>query len=359
LSVVGVQQETTLKGCEMNVVIVDKRGSALWIAANNRANVDSYQVVAALDYLQPRLLIKAISKLNPNLVVFAWRGCLVDIAKDYWSMRALKKMDQKISIGVTVPDHVYDNKSNSNPKFHPLLFCDYFLVSSKILYKIYRDSPYAAKLAGILHDVPDYRYIEELNMKSRPGRPKKTIIWVGNSKWGKNHGYVDHKGLDLIMMPVFKMLLQHDPDFKLIVIDSSIAYLDNHRVLEKIQSADVLIQTSASEGTGLPVIEAAGLGTLVITTRVGIVPEIFDGSLARLICSRNPREITRAILSEYPIQKEIKELLHGAYTNYLEECLLESIGPRKMLATNGDWRLQRGYQIISIRWLLRHLRAIH
>jgi glycosyltransferase involved in cell wall biosynthesis len=143
------------------------------------------------------------------------------------------------------------------------------------------------------------------------------------------------------------------------VIDSSIAYLDNHRVLEKIQAADVLIQTSASEGTGLPVIEAAGLGTLVITTRVGIAPEIFNESLARLICNRDPEEITRTILSEYPIQKEMKALLHGAYTNYLEECLLESIGPRKILATNGAWRLQRGYKLISIRWLLRHLRATH
>jgi glycosyltransferase involved in cell wall biosynthesis len=341
----------------MNVVIVDKRGSALWIAANNRSNVDSYQVIAALDYRQPRLLIRAILEFKPNLVVFAWRGCLRNLANDYWSMRALRDADQKISIGVTIPDHVDDNDSNSRPKFHPLLFSDYFLVTSKLLYETYQESPYASRLAGILHDVPDYIYIDELNLKPRPDGPKKTIIWVGNSKWGQNHGYVDHKGLDLVMKPAFEILRQHDPEFQLIVIDSSVAYLENHRVLEKIQSADVLIQVSISEGTGLPIIEAAGLGTLVITTKVGIAQELLGGSLARLICERDSEEVAKAILSLYPIQKETKELLDGAYRDYLTECLHESIGPREILATNGSWRFQRGHRLFSIKWFLRHLRA--
>jgi glycosyltransferase involved in cell wall biosynthesis len=314
---------------------------------------------AALDYLQPRLLIKAILRLRPTLVLFAWRGCLKDIANDYWSMRLLRGTDLKISIGVTIPDHVEDNRSNPSANYHPLLFSDYFLVSSKILSELYRDSPYAARLAGILHDVPDYKYIEELNMKSRPAGPRKTIIWVGNSKWGKNHGYVDHKGLDLVMKPAFEMVRKHDPEFQLIVIDSSIAYLDNHRVLEEIQSADVLIQTSASEGTGLPVIEAVGLGTLAISTKVGIAPEIFDGSLAGLICNRNPKEIANAILSQYPIQKEIQGLLDEAYKKFLNECFGESIGPRKILATNGLWRSHQGFRLFSIKWLLRHHWASH
>jgi glycosyltransferase involved in cell wall biosynthesis len=161
------------------------------------------------------------------------------------------------------------------------------------------------------------------------------------------------------MKPAFEMVRKHDPEFQLIVIDSSIGFLDNHRVLEEIQSADVLVQTSASEGTGLPVIEAVGLGTLAITTKVGIAPEIFDGSLAGLICNRDPKEIANAILSQYPIQKEIQGLLDGAYKKFLNECFDESIGPRKILATNGLWRSHQGFRLFSIKWLLRHHWASH
>jgi glycosyltransferase involved in cell wall biosynthesis len=342
----------------MNVVVVDRRGSALWIAAKNRGNFDSYRVLAALDYSQPRFLIRAILKLNPDLVVFAWRGCLRDISNDYLSMKMLRAANDKISIGVTIPDHVDDSNSNLQEDFHPLKFSDYFLVSSKILFEIYQDSPFSARLAGILHDVPDYSYIGELNTNSRPIKSGKTIIWVGNSKWGKNHGYLDHKGLEHIMKPAFELVQQHDPEVTLIVIDSSIEYLDNHRVLELIQSADVLIQTSASEGTGLPIIEAAGLGTSVITTKVGIAPEILCGDLARQICERNPEELARRILLELPVEEERQSLLHDTYVNFIKICRTESIGPRKIISGDGLWRTHQGHRFFSIKWFIRHLRAI-
>ena len=339
----------------MNVVIVDRRGSALWIAAKNRENFDSYRVLAALDYSQPRFLIRAILTLNPDLVVFAWRGCLKDISNDYFSMKMLRKANEKISIGVTIPDHVDDSKSNLQEDFHPLTFSDYFLVSSEILFEIYQNSPFAARLAGILHDVPDYSYIEQLNANTRPIKSGKTIIWVGNSKWGKNHGYLDHKGLEHIMKPAFELVRQHDPEFTLIVIDSSIEYLNNHRVLEMIQSADVLIQTSASEGTGLPIIEAVGLGTSVITTKVGIAPEILGGALARQICERSPEELAKRILLELPVVKDTQGLLHDTYMNFLKICRRESIGPRKIIAANGLWRSHQGHRFFSIKWLIRNI----
>jgi glycosyltransferase involved in cell wall biosynthesis len=349
------QDETLLESHQMNVVIVDKRGSALWIAANNRANFDRYTVLAALDYTQPRHLIRAILALNPKYIVFAWRGCLKDIANDYSSTRMLRSLDQEILIGVTIPDHVDD--AAANVRFHPLLFADYFLVSSRILFEIYQVSPYSSRLSGILHDVPDYRYIEDLSLISPQNTSNKIIVWVGNSEWGKNQGFRDHKGLRNVMEPAYDLIRNHDSDFQLIIIDSSIDRLENYRVLEIIQSADFLIQTSFSEGTGLPLIEAAGLGTLVITTNVGVAPEILVGGLQKLICARDPELIANRVISEYPFRVQTQALLQKAYMNYLDLCREESIVPRETPVAVGLWRTHKGYRLWSIKWLLRFLRT--
>jgi len=342
----------------MNVVVVDRRGSALWIAANTRGRFDSYQVLAALDYSQPGCLIRAIIKLKPNLIVFAWRGCLKDISNDYLSMKMLRRRTDKISIGVTIPDHIDDHNHNFQEKFHPVAFSDYFLVTSQILFDIYQESLFATKLAGILHDLPDSSYIEELNKKSTFKKSGKTLIWVGNSEWGRNQGYIDHKGLELVMKPAYELVKQLDAEYKLIIVDSSVEYLDNHRVLEMIQSADILIQTSASEGTGLPVIEAAGVGTLVVTTKVGVAPEILTGELAHLLIERNHEVLATKILSGILTGENMQSLLHETYRNYLENCRTESIGPGRVLPVNGLWRLHQGRQLFSFKWFVRYLLAL-
>lgn len=341
----------------MNVVVVDKKGSALWIAAQNRGKFDSYVVLAALDYPQPRFLVKAILSLHPGLVVFAWRECLRDISNDYLSMKMLRNTMENISIGVVVPDHIEDSKSHLQRNFHPLTFSDYFLVTSKILFEVYGESSFVAQLAGVLHDLPDYDYIEKLNQQSFPTKSGKSIIWVGNSKWGKNHGYLDHKGLEEIMKPAFELVKEREPKAELIVIDSSNERFSNHRVLEMIQSADVLVQTSASEGTGLPILEAIGLGTLVITTNVGVAPEILTGVLTNQICERNPEAFAAKILSAVQMEKMPDGLLHETFRNFLKNCRTESIGPRKVIATKGLWRSHQGHRFFAIRWLIRHLLA--
>lgn len=342
----------------MNVVVVDKRGSALWIAAKNRGKFDSYLVLAALDYSQPRYLVKAILSQHPNLVVFAWRECLRDISNDYFSMKMLRNTRENFTIGVVIPDHIEDSKFNFQRKFHPLTFSDYFLVTSQILFEIYGNSQFFSKLAGILHDLPDYSYIEELNEKSRPIKSGGSIIWVGNSKWGKKQGYRDHKGLKEIMKPAFKLVQEKEPKYELIVIDSSIKRFENHSVLEMIQSADVLVQTSSTEGTGLPILEAMGLGTLVITTKVGVAPEILTGVLANQICERSPEAFAAKILSGIQIEKIPKRLLQETFRNFLQNCRIESIGPREVLATQGLWRSHQGHRLFAIRWLIRHFLAL-
>ena len=63
-----------------------------------------------------------------------------------------------------------------------------------------------------------------------------------------------------------------------------------------IRESACLIFTSNSEGTGLPLIESAYLGTPIITLKVGIAPEILKGDLESLISPRNVQVFAKKVL---------------------------------------------------------------
>jgi len=341
----------------MNVIIVDKRDSALWLAAKNREKTGLYKVFAALDFLQPSDLISAILNFEPRIIIFGWRSCVTYISNDFRSMDLLRKYKFNLKVAILIPDHLDKDYINYENKYNSLDFADYFFVTSNRLYEIYKQSPYAEKLSGVLHDIPDYEFIENLNKIDKIISKEEIIIWVGNSKWGERQGYQDHKRLSAIMLPAFELLISRDSAFRLLVIDSAIEFIENRKVLEKIHASDVLVQTSISEGTGLPLIEAAGLGTLVITTNVGVADELLTGRLSILISNPEPSEISEKIISQLPNKKELGHLLKEAYNHYITQAFKETIEPSVNIIKGGSWRQQVGNRFFSLSWFLRYLKS--
>jgi glycosyltransferase involved in cell wall biosynthesis len=341
----------------MNVIIVDKKGSALWLVAKNREKTGLYKVFAAFDYVQPSSMLSDIVKLNPKTIIFAWRSCIGFIANDLNSMRLLRKLSNDTRIAVLIPDHLSTEQVCRKGHVDPLEFADYFLVTSNKLHDIYQKSPYSEKLGGVLHDIPDVQYIENIYRGKRDIRSEQTIIWVGNSRWGVNQGFKDHKGLASLMLPAFKFASKSFTNLQLSVIDSSKKRLDNHEVLEKIYSSNLLVQTSKSEGTGLPIVEASGLGVLVLTTNVGVAEELLKDELEFLICSFNPEDLALKIISAIPREKELNIQLRDAYNNYILIALQETLDPKKFIKNTGTWRRKNGKKFISLIWLIRFLRS--
>jgi glycosyltransferase involved in cell wall biosynthesis len=332
----------------MNVIIVDRIGSALWIAAKNRERTGLYKVFVAFDYIQPSSMVSDIVKLNPKIIIFAWRSCIGFIANDFNSMRLISKLSKDTRIVVLIPDHLNTEQVCRKGHVDPLEFADYFLVTSNKLHDLYQKSSYSEKLGGVLHDIPDVQY-----------RSKKTIIWVGNSQWGVNQGFRDHKGLSRLMLPAFELASKSLATLQLLVIDSNKKRLGNHEVLKKIYSSNLLVQTSESEGTGLPIVEASGLGVLLLTTNVGVAEELLVDELEFLICSFNTEELASKIISVFSQEKELKIQLREAYNKYIFIALQETLDPMKFIKDSGTWRKRKGRKLFSLIWMMRFLKSKH
>jgi glycosyltransferase involved in cell wall biosynthesis len=191
--------------------------------------------------------------------------------------------------------------------------------------------------------------IRALNL-SRDG-----IIWVGNSKWGSNYGFVDHKGFCEIVKPLKKEFTSICPFW---LIDSSTTRTPNEEVLGKIAESEILIQASAHEGTGLPLLEAMGVGTIPITTDVGIAREILVGDLEHLIVERDKESFEIAISQVREAFLDLSNLCMSVF-----DAFIEKIAGERITWERRETRLThvRGHSHsalkIRIIWIYRYFRS--
>lgn len=303
------------------LVIVDSHQSAIGLSAHARAKITGDRVLSASEFVSPYKLLMAICKHNPAIVFFAWRGALLDILNDSAKcQRMISKLD-KTSIGILIPDLQGLEASGVESDSKLLEFVDFYLVTSSELRTLYSQS-FPTKLPhGLYRDMPDIAGINEVRKHENINREKR-IIWVGNSKWGIRQGAIDHKGLHSLVTPLVHLLKEELP-FK--VIDSSTGLLPHSVVLDEIQKSSVLIQTSKAEGTGLPLLEAAGLGTVVITTNVGIASDFLTDELSKLIVEPNVNSFVLGIKYALDNFNILSTLLEARFASYISEIQSDSI----------------------------------
>jgi hypothetical protein len=172
---------------------------------------------------------------------------------------------------------------------------------------------------GVLHDIPDITSI--LRIRDMDLR-RSGIIWVGNSRWGSNYGYVDHKGYEEVVKPLFRKNIPLTP---VRIRDSSTGKVPNAHVLLEIAESEILIQASLHEGTGLPLLEALGVGTVPITSDVGIANEVLTGELKQLIVERSADSFEQKIRELGASTNHLSKLCLSAFDSYVEKARRETI----------------------------------
>lgn len=335
--------------------IVDQEYSPLWRAANSHSRRSGNRVFVANRYVSEYALIRDILRVPTSYLIFTWRGAFDSVLQSKRARQLLR--NSNVSIYLLIPDligihHISEEEQNR------INYADGLIVTSQELLNKYRDS-YELKSIQILHDIPPLDAFEDIS-KDRPVRSNHKIIWVGNSKWGERAGFDDHKGLNGFALPLFEELKKKHSGLSLTVIDSASKKLSYELVLHEIASASCLIFTSKSEGTGLPLIEAALLGTPVVSFDVGIASELLQGELAILISSQNIQEFSEKVTFVLENSEELSEKISVASEAYVTrilddfECLtLDEVGV-------GSWRHQRqARNLINIlKWKLRWMRYL-
>lgn len=163
-----------------------------------------------------------------------------------------------------------------------------FFVISRELHDLY-SSRFPSKSIPICYDGVETSTFYPRSMVGK--RKALRLGWVGNSAWGSN----DHKGFNTIFMPVLAALREQGIAVEVKVADPTTLNIPYALMPEFYDGVDVLLCTSLSEGTPMPILEAGAMKRAWISTRTGIVPEMAGPIQSRFVVDRDARSFVEAV----------------------------------------------------------------
>lgn len=221
-----------------------------------------------------------------DIIHFFWRGLLIDIDSQSYEYQLNEKnitleefkkeyLENKI-ITTCVQDHLFIDE---NLEYTKKIFSEVenYFVSSKKLFEIYHHLNLKNKPTMLIHDGVDLNkfYLKDKNKyKLENIKNRKIVIgWVGNSAWHAEKE--DFKGFTTIIKPVIEELITEGYPIELKVADKQEKIIPHDEMPQYYSNIDILICASKMEGTPCPVIEAMACGNIIVSTDVGVVPEVF------------------------------------------------------------------------------------
>ena len=325
--------------------VVDAKFSALGIAAQSRAKINAeISIIEALKYRTPRSLTRALLEGDFDLVIFSWRFLLYELFSFNHLRNQLVELRSQSSIAIVIPDHMGEQPKLRFREDDLIQHVDYFLVTSKLLFSDY-SGRHPEKCRGILHDLPNIDGIRQ--QRSQLLKKRNDIIWVGNSVWGERIGFKDYKRYSRIVLPLVAR------NHKIKIIDSAKKRVTNQEVLREIHQSISLIQCSSKEGTGLPLLEAAGLGVIPISTNVGVAEEVLKGGLKPLLAEASVDDFGRAISWANENLDWLPELLIQNFEQYCKSALSEEIYFRSESSQYFNEHISDSFNLNYLKWFLR------
>jgi hypothetical protein len=334
------------------VMVVDSRNSALDLVARERSKMLDIEICYATDFVSPNVLLDYLLASDKTRILFAWRGALREALEVRSSAKRYKELLEVKTVHMLVPDLLGTNPEFLTSEARLVNITHGYWVTSNELRRIYA-LLFPQKIpTGVLHDIPDTTLILRIrDMKLR----RSGIIWVGNSRWGSNYGYVDHKGYEEVVKPLLRKNIPLTP-FR--IRDSSVGRAPNAQVLVEIAESEILIQASLHEGTGLPLLEALGVGTVPITSDVGIANEVLTGELKHLIVERSADSFEQKIRELGASAHHLSNLCFSAYDFYVENARREIINWDRRETTFDEY--ERNFLVAAkmrLIWIYRFLRS--
>lgn len=302
-------------------IIVDVEG---WAYYNNALEIkknltDYYDIdIIPIDIFNENIVKVFILTTDYDLTYFMWRGAISWLYSEmsrkyiedlgYEFEEFLQKFVRNRNIVTCVYDHLFINSEEERTEFILNNIRDY-IVSSEKLKKIY-DERYDKKPSMVISDGVDLELFKMDNASKFDELKDDDIIkigWTGNSKFTDENGD-DLKGLNKIINPAIKELKEEGYKIELVVADRNIKFIPHNEMPKYYNNIDIYICTSRTEGTPNTVLEAMACGIPVISTDVGIVPEVFGEKQKEFIIERTKEELKKKIINLISNKQKLKML---------------------------------------------------
>lgn len=258
--------------------------------------------------------------MDCDLIHFFWRGILYylygDFAKYYLEYygRGIESFKDEIvnnkCITASVYDHKYLNSAIDRTK-KIINLVDSYTVSSKKLFDIYKKLKLNKPLIEITDGVDLDRFYPQNLERMQNIKDRELVIgWVGNSNWNGN-SKKDYKGLQTVIKPAIEELIKEGYKIKLELTDKQQKQIPHNEMVNFYSKIDLYVCTSLNEGTPNPVLEAMACGVPIISTDVGIIPEVFGEKQKEYILKeRNKdclKEKIKLFIKNIDLIKELSE----------------------------------------------------
>lgn len=302
-------------------IIVDVEG---WAYYNNALEIkknlkDYYDIdIIPIDIFKENIVKVFIVTTDYDLTYFMWRGAISWLYSEmsrkyiedlgYEFEEFLQKFVKNKNIVTCVYDHLFINSEEERTEFILNNIKDY-IVSSEKLKKIY-DEKYNKKPSMVISDGVDLELFKMDNISKFDELKDDDIIkigWTGNSKFTDENGD-DLKGLNKIISPAIKELKEEGYKVELVVADRNIKFIPHNEMPKYYNNIHIYICASRTEGTPNTILEAMACGIPIISTDVGIVPEVFGEKQKEFIIERTKEELKKKIINLISNKQKLKML---------------------------------------------------
>ncbi|MBR0672665.1 glycosyltransferase family 4 protein [Neoroseomonas soli] len=230
---------------------------------------------------------------SPLLVEYARR-----LGLDYETFAARYIRDACITTAVY--DHLYIDPAAiaQRRRVFNTLAAGYH-VASRRLDRLYRGFDGLRPPRAVIEDGVDTELFRPADLGRLETVANREIVlgWVGNSGWTAE--VEDFKGVHTILKPAVEQLRAEGAPVRLEMADRQQAFIPHAAMPDYYARIDLYVCTSRIEGTPNPVLESMACGIPVISTDVGIVPEVFGHRQAEFILAERSVECLKAAIRRF------------------------------------------------------------
>lgn len=293
-------------------LIVDTRN---WAYDNIAKNIKKYlsnkyefKIIYMDEIPDSNIVYLFYACVDCDLIHFLWRGILHylkgDFAKyylEYYGRGVENFIDETVRkkcITASVYDHKYLNSGIKRTE-NIINLVESYTVSSKKLFDIYKKLNLHKPIVEITDGV-DLKKFYPINISRLNSIKNRELIigWVGNSEWNGNNKK-DYKGIKTVIKPAIEELIKEGYNIRLELTDKQKKQIPHDEMVKFYSKIDLYICASLNEGTPNPVLEAMACGVPVISTEVGIVPEVFGTKQKQYILEERNKDCLKGKIKKF------------------------------------------------------------